>query len=95
MKQIHSCQKIRPRHTFQGAFFLSNVCEGPARCLQTVQAASEAFVWLHPLKIYLHFGFFGSAIDHHPPPLAFAGRDLPWGVFCPGSTKLFSFLEIS
>lgn len=46
--------------------------------MQAVQAASEAFVRLHPLKIYLHFGFFGSVIAI-TPPLAFAGRDLPWG----------------
>lgn len=91
MKQIHSCQKIRPRHTFQGAFFLSNVCEGPARCLQTVQAASEAFVWLHPLKIYLHFGFFGSAIDHHPPPWLLPVETCPGGYFVLGAQNYFLF----
>lgn len=88
-KRIHSRPIIRPRHTFQGAFFVSNVSGGPSRCLQTVHAASEAAVFPSPLKSYLRLGFSGSAIPHPRPP-ASASRDLPWGVFCPGRTELFS-----
>lgn len=49
-KQIRSLPPTRPRHTFQGAFFVSNVSGGPARGLQTVQPAPETAVFPSPLK---------------------------------------------
>lgn len=85
---------VSPRRTFPGAFFVPNTTGSLAGGLQTVQAASETVVFPSPLKRYLRLDFFDSAILL-PCPLAFSSEDLPWGIFCPGSTKLFSFLKVS
>lgn len=75
-KQIHSRPIISQGVLPKVRFFVSNISWGPARCLQNIQAASEAAVFPTPLKSYLCLGYFGSAFPQSRP-LAFASRDLP------------------
>lgn len=96
-EETNSPTTISPKHTFQGAFFIPSLSLCSARRSHKVEAVPETAGSPSPLKKLFvpgwHFLLISSAIPHLHR-LAFASRDLPWGVFCPGNTKLFSFLEI-
>ena len=91
------CNNQAKAHFPRCVSFVPSLNSGPAGCSKIVKAAPKTAVSPSPLKSDSCLGGISLSpvlLIPHPHRLAFASRDLPWGVFCPGNTKLFSFLEI-